>query len=284
MEYYPIGAPEDLLMLATASTEEMALPLAEEIELTLSEEIPFPLTEDEIDDILSISSTNETPVPTATPTPVSSVVPTSNYPRKRLHSIQSSQMDTSSSSSSESSSESSESDAEYNTPSKKQKTNSRRGRPALSGMKLKHGLYYPDGAKLHYNLKRVTVQTGGFIQLEHSVVAFSAKYANAKIGRKDADIKVKLPQLPFDIQLPYITLRNATIKDLLIKVQEVMQRSLTKSEIKLISKSKRRPSTRYIDLLKNTYYAGLREVSVNTWELLLKSPDAPFQLIPDARV
>lgn len=267
MEYYPIEVPEDLLMLA------------EEASMSLAEDIQLPLTEDEIEDILSISSKNSTCLQ-----PQASKAMNTNHPRKRLHSVQSSQMDTSSSSSSDSSSDSSDSEAEDYTPSKKQRTNSRRGRPALSGMKLRYGLYYQDGAKLHYNFRRVTVQTGVFIQLDHSITSFSAKYANAKIGRKDTETRIVLPDLPFELRLPDITLQNGTIKDLLTKVQEVLQRSLTKDEIKLVSKSKRRSTSRYIDLLKNTYYAGLREVSLNTWELLLKSPDEPFQLISDARV
>lgn len=169
-------------------------------------------------------------------------------------------------------------------PRKKERSDSKRGRRPTAGMIMKTDIRtYEDHGILHYNFRTVNVNAARVQHKHYISTGFPAKYANAKFTKRDTEQTIILPDTYF--KMPRVVTQNTSIKGLLIDIQDVLQRRLSKEEMRLIPNSLKRSTTRYVDLLEDkTYYAGLEQVSSIAWKLILKNPTDPFPILSQCTV
>lgn len=169
-------------------------------------------------------------------------------------------------------------------PRKKERSDSKRGRRPTAGMTMKTDIRtYEDHGILHYNFRTVNVNAARVQHKHYISTGFPAKYANAKFTKRDTEQTIILPDTYF--KMPRVVTQNTSIKGLLTDIQDVLQRRLSKEEMRLIPNSLKRSTTRYVDLLEDkTYYAGLEQVSTTAWKLILKNPTDPFPILSQCTV
>lgn len=169
-------------------------------------------------------------------------------------------------------------------PLKKERSDSKRGRRPTTGMTIKKDVRtYEDHGVLHYNFRTVNVNAARVQHKHYISTGFPAKYANARFAKRETEHTIILPDTYF--KMPHVVTQNTSIKGLLTDIQDVLQRRLSKEEMRLIPNSLKRSTTRYVDLLEDkTYYAGLEQVSTTAWKLILKNPTDPFPILSQCTV